>query len=218
MGWSMRYWVFHTAVAIKRPFARLTRARRMQRFLTVMQIKGGERIIDLGGTIDFWLEVPVPLDITVLNLPGSTDPAVPPTHHTIRFVHGDACAVRGEADRRYDIAFSNSVIEHVGDAAHRAAMAAEVQRLAPAYWVQTPSVWFPVEAHSHMPFWWFYPPALRQFFIARWRIKLPAWCEMIETTTVLPRAEVERLFPKGEVWTERFLGFAKSYVASGGRH
>jgi hypothetical protein len=210
----MRYWFFHTAVAIKKPFARLARARRMQRFLQVMQITGGERIIDLGGTIDFWLQVSVPLNITVLNLPGSTDPVVPPTHHTIRFVHGDACAVRGEADGRYDIAFSNSVIEHVGDAIHRAAMAAEVQRLAPAYWVQTPSIWFPIEAHSHMPFWWLYPRALQQFFFARWRVKLPAWCEMIETTTVLHREEVERLFPNGQVWTERFVGFAKSYVAS----
>lgn len=213
----MRYWVFHALVAIKRPFARITRGKRMRRFLREMQIKGGERIIDLGGTVDFWLEVPVPLDITVLNLPGSTDPTVPPTHHRIRFVHGDACAVRGEADRRYDIAFSNSVIEHVGGAANRAALAAEVLRLAPRYWVQTPSIWFPMEAHTHMPLWWFYPPAMKMFFIRRWRQKLPAWCEMIEGTTVLSRAEVERLFPRGPVWTERFMGFAKSYVASGPR-
>jgi hypothetical protein len=36
----MRYWVFNTLVAIKRPFMRVTRGRRMQRFLSVMQIKG----------------------------------------------------------------------------------------------------------------------------------------------------------------------------------
>ena len=209
----MRYWMFHAAVAVKRPFARLTRGRRMRRFLDVMAIRGGERIIDLGGTIDFWLDVPVALDVTVLNLPGSTDPVVPPTHHTIRFVHGDACAVRGDADRRYDIAFSNSVIEHVGNAAQRAALASEVHRLAPRHWVQTPSIWFPMEAHTHMPFWWFYPPALKRHFIGNWRRKLPAWCEMVETTTVLSRDEVRRLFPRSTVWTERFLGLAKSYVA-----
>jgi hypothetical protein len=209
----MRYWVFHTLVAIKRPFMSITRGRRMQRFLSVMQIKGGEQIIDLGGTISFWLDVPLPLNITVLNLPGSTDPVVPTTHHTIRFIYGDACNVHGEADGRYDIAFSNSVIEHVGDAAHRAALASEAQRLAPSYWVQTPSIWFPMEAHTHMPLWWFYPPAMKAFFIRRWRIKLPAWCEMVETTTVVSRSEMEQLFPTGEVWTERFLGFAKSYVA-----
>ena len=213
----MRYWVFHTLVAMKRPFARITRGRRMQRFLREMQIQGGERIIDLGGTVDFWLQVPMPLDITVLNLPGSTDPTVPPTHHRIRFVQGDACAVRGAADGVYDIAFSNSVIEHVGDAAKRAALAHEVQRLAPRYWVQTPSIWFPIEAHTHMPLWWFYPVAMKAFFVRRWRQKLPAWCEMIEGTTVLSRDEVARLFPRGPIWTERFLGIAKSYVASGPR-
>jgi len=185
----------------------------MARFLDVMQIRGGERILDLGGTIDFWLDVPLPLDVTVLNLPGSTSPVVPPTHHTIRFVQGDACAVRGAADAPYDIAFSNSVIEHVGDAAHRAALAAEAQRLAPRYWVQTPSIWFPMEAHTHMPLWWFYPPVMKRHFIANWRRKLPAWCEMVETTTVLSRHEMRRLFPGATIWTERFAGIAKSYVA-----
>ncbi len=149
----------------------------------------------------------------MLNLPGSTDPVVPPTHNTIRFIHGDACNVQGEADGRYDVAFSNSVIEHVGDAVHRAALAREAQRLAPSYWVQTPSIWFPMEAHTHMPLWWFYPPSMKAFFIRRWRKNLPAWCEMVETTTVVSRSEMALLFPKGDVWTERFLGFAKSYVA-----
>ena len=209
----MRYWLFKSTQAIKKPFARMMRGRRMARFLDEMQIKGGERIIDLGGTIDFWLGVQQPLDITVLNLPGSTDPVVPPTHHTIRFVHGDACNVVAYADNSFDIAFSNSVIEHVGDAGQRAAMASQARRLAPRYWVQTPSIWFPMEPHTHMPFWWFYPPALKRYCIRGWRKKLPAWCEMIETTTVLPRSEVVALFPEARLWTERFMGFANSYIA-----
>lgn len=210
---AMKYWVYKTTQAIKRPFATMMRGRRMARFLAEMEIRGGERIIDLGGTIDFWLGVAQPLDITVLNLPGSTDPVVPLSHHTIRFVHGDACNAVEYGDMSFDIAFSNSVIEHVGDAGQRAAMAGEARRLAPRYWVQTPSIWFPMEAHTHMPFWWFYPPAVKRFFIRGWRQKLPAWCEMIETTTVLPRREMVALFPEARIWTERFAGFAKSYIA-----
>ena len=113
----------------------------------------------------------------------------------------------------FDIAVSNSVIEHVGDKTKQAEMAHEIQRLAPAYWVQTPSIWFPIEAHTMVPLWWFYPPALKKSLIKRWREKLPHWTEMVETTTVLLRGYFSKLFPDATVWTERKFLFPKSYVA-----
>jgi len=156
--------------------------------------------------------VPVPLQLVMVNLPGTQGP-VPPSHHEITLVEGDACDLPQFADGAFDIAFSNSVIEHVGGPEKRAALAREARRLAPRYWVQTPSIWFPVEAHTYLPFWWFYPPALKRAFIARWRRRLPAWCEMIEGTTVLRRQEMQALFPDATLWTERVMGLPKSYVA-----
>jgi hypothetical protein len=79
--------------------------------------------------------------------------------------------------------------------------------------VQTPSQWFPIEAHCGMPFWWFYPDRLRQYFIERWRKKLPAWTQMVEETTVLTRADLKRLFPEAQILTETSFGVPKSYVA-----
>lgn len=184
----------------------------MNRFIDAMNIRGGERIIDLGGSALFRDAVPVPLDITVLNLPEALDREVPNSHHRITLLEGDACDVTF-ADRSFDIAFSNSVIEHVGGKDRQRALAGEARRLAPRYWVQTPSIWFPVEAHTHMPFWWFYPPAMKAFFIRRWDEKLPAWCEMIKGTTVIPRSDMQEMFPDARIWTERFMGCAKSYVA-----
>jgi hypothetical protein len=64
-----------------------------------------------------------------------------------------------------------------------------------------------------MIFWWFYPRFLKQWFITRWRAKLPDWTEMIEGTTVVSRRELQALFPEAQVVVERFLGFPKSYVA-----
>jgi hypothetical protein len=64
-----------------------------------------------------------------------------------------------------------------------------------------------------MPFWWFYPAVLRSYFIRRWREKLPAWAQMIEDTTVLTKAELQRLFPEAEIIVETIIFFPKSYIA-----
>ena len=138
-----------------RPFSRWTRKRRMRAFIALMGVAEGTAILDLGGQPAFWDQVPFRLKLTILNLPGQLHP-VPPTHHDIRYVEGDACEV-GDAfsDRTFDIVFSNSVIEHVGAADKRESFAQEVRRLGRSYWVQTPSMWFPIEAHSGMPLWWF---------------------------------------------------------------
>lgn len=199
-------------LGIRGPFSAAMRARRTERFVRSLNLKGGERIIDLGGAPSIWADVKPVLDIVMVNLPGAivTDPG---SHHNITYVEGDACGLPQYADNSFDIAFSNSVIEHVGGPEKRAAMAREARRLGRRYWVQTPSIWFPIEAHTYLPFWWFYPEAVRQSFIRRWRRTVPAWCEMIEETTVLQRSEIERLFPDGEIWTERLMGLPKSYVA-----
>ena len=199
-------------LGMRGPFSAAMRARRTEHFVRSLNLQGGERIIDLGGAPSIWSDVKPVLDIVMVNLPGGIvkDPG---SHHNITYVEGDACDLPQYADNSFDIAFSNSVIEHVGGPEKRAAMAREARRLGRRYWIQTPSIWFPIEAHTYLPFWWFYPPAVKRSFIARWRRTVPAWCEMIEGTTVLHRSEIERLFPDGEIWTERLLGLPKSYVA-----
>lgn len=185
----------------------------MASFIREMGLSGGERIIDLGGAPGSWRYIPFPLKIVIVNLPGAVE-RDPNTHHEIEYIEGDACDLSQYADGSFDIAFSNSVIEHVGGPEKRAALAREARRLAPRYWVQTPSIWFPIEAHTYLPFWWFYPPFAKRAFIRRWRRTLPAWCEMIEGTTVLSRAEVRGLFPDARILTERSFGLTKSYIAA----
>jgi hypothetical protein len=64
-----------------------------------------------------------------------------------------------------------------------------------------------------MPFWWFYPKAMRWKILRRWRRKLPAWTDMINGTTVLKRDALEKLFPGATILVERVLGIPKSYIA-----
>jgi len=184
----------------------------MQEYVERMQFAAGTSVLDLGGQPMIWDSVQLQLRITILNLPGVAENEVV-SHQSIDYVEGDACKVSEFMDRQFDTVFSNSVIEHVGPAEKQAEFAREVRRLGKSYWVQTPSKWFPIEAHCGMPLWWFYPPSLRRHYIERWRRKLPGWTEMVEGTRVLTKADLQRLFPESTIRTERVLGIPKSYTA-----
>ncbi len=210
---EFRYLRFRIFQTFKAPFSRRSRLRRMQQFASFLTRPIEElRILDLGGTPKIWECIPEKLNLTLLNLPGTVE-SNEPSHHNLSYVEGDACDVNMFGDREFDLVFSNSVIEHVGGEAKQRAFAAEVSRLGRAYWVQTPSLWFPIEAHCGMPFWWFYPSLLRRRLIDRWRRKLPAWAEMVDETRVLTRTTIRRLFPDARILSERACGFTKSYVA-----
>src|SRR5688572_9863699 len=116
---------------------RHARAVRMRHLLRLLRPPPGARVVDLGGHEALWRMVPHDFHVTLVNLPGGG----PPVWDTARYrlVEADACDLRDLfADNSFDIAFSNSTIEHVGGPPRQALFAAEVRRLAPAYWVQTP--------------------------------------------------------------------------------
>jgi Methyltransferase domain len=198
---------------LMQPLSRRARQRRMRTFLMRMSVAEGMSILDLGGRPQFWNDVPFALNLTILKLPGNVETCE--SKHNIPYLEGDACQIDGIENRAFDIVFSNSVIEHVGLADRQADLAREVRRLGRSYWVQTPSKWFPVEAHNGMPFWWFYPTRIRRYFIDRWRRILPGnpWTGMIEETTVLSKRNLKQLFPEAAALVEHFWGIPKSSIA-----
>lgn len=184
----------------------------MGAFIRRMQLTPSTRILDLGGQPQTWQSVEIPLEITILNLSGVADVSIELTKHEVRYVEGDACSLTNFSRGDFDVVYSNSVIEHVGPEDRQEAFASEVRRLGSRYWVQTPSKWFPVEAHCGMPFWWFYPEPVRRALIERWRKKLPAWTEMVGGTRVLTLERLRALFPGALASTEWMFGFPKSYT------
>lgn len=191
------------------------RRRRMAEFVRRVAPTPGARILDLGGSPEIWRLLPERYDVTLVNLPGGMDKlagALVDGRRDFRVVLADACDLRDLFDDdAFDVVFSNSVIEHVGDAARRRAFAREVRRLAPAYWVQTPSPRFPIEPHTGVPYFFSLPASVRRRMIESWRRTLPLYAEMVDGTTVVHAEEMAALFPDAEVYRERVLGFEKSY-------
>jgi methyltransferase family protein len=179
------------------------------------------RILDVGGTNEFWEHRGwagrEDVQITLLNLAPQRR-----RHENIVPVVGDATAVEAE-DRAFDVAFSNSVIEHLFDAASQRAMAREIQRVGRAYWVQTPNFWFPIEPHFLMPGWQWLPESTRVAIIRRRACGWRGPCEdadearsVVREIRLLRRRELRKLFPGARIVAERFGGAVKSWIALDG--
>lgn len=179
------------------------------------------RVVDLGGTVEWWRRAPIrPREVVVINLyePGDSDTP------GLRPVHGDACQARSALDESgvdaaFDLVFSNSLLEHVGGHVNRVALAREVRALAPRHWVQTPYRYFPVEPHWVFPMMQFLPVAMRTRVARDWPLShTPSATsaealEEVQWTELIGVTELRGYFPESKVVTERMAGLVKSIVA-----
>ena len=138
----------------------------------------------------------------------------------VRQEKGDGCALP-YADQSFEIAFSNSVIEHVGDLSKQTAFAREVRRVGRKVWVQTPALECPFEPHLLAIGLHWIPGSLG--YLARKYLSPRAWIDgpgsetmqdILGHTRLLSRREFGELFPDCRIVTERILWvLPKSYIA-----
>jgi Methyltransferase domain len=197
------------------------RRERVRRFARLLDgITNGVRILDVGGTLHFWLrhreELPAHVSVTVLNLDSSEHPE----HPWLRCVAGDARRMDMFAANEFDFCFSNSVIEHLGTFADQSLAANEIRRVARGYFVQTPNIWFPIEPHFLVPGWQFAPLAVRSYLLQRrdlgWmpRQEDPALARaQVESIRLLSEREIRSLFPDGRIHREKVGLLTKSITA-----
>jgi len=180
------------------------------------------RIIDIGGTELFWEQRGwagnSEYEILTVNLEAN-----PTGYGNIKSVKNDATNLSEYTDGQFDVAFSNSVIEHLFTFENQRLMAKEVQRVAKSYWVQTPDFWFPIEPHFHVPGWQWLPAPVRTVLIKNfrcgWRGPCSTWEEAKEAVAevrLLSSGEMRKLFPNADFWFERVYGLTKSIVAYDG--
>lgn len=177
------------------------------------------QILDVGGSSIFWkqrgYEHKNNIKITLLNLE---------TEHTfsknICSIAGDACDLSRFYDNQFDIVFSNSVIEHVGNIQRQKQLAIEIKRVGKGYFLQTPNYWFPMEPHfftfgyQYMPLWlrsllihWFNLGAM-----GRQKDMKKAF-EIADSIHLLSKKQLKKLFPDAKIFNEYCLGFTKSFIA-----
>lgn len=223
--------------ALYRGFMPGFRGRRHADFRRRLDVQGGERILDVGGYPAVWDGTGLGGMVTCLNLDIEDDTSNPgrdPAPEVM--VHGAGSRpdvprrVRGDArdlpfaDGAFDVAFSNSVIEHVGAWEDQRRFAAEIRRVAPRLWVQTPNRWFPVEPHLVAPLVHFLPRRV-QPVVARWatpwgwenRPTAGQARAFIAGIRLLTFREMRELFPDCEILRERWMGMTKSFIAVRGK-
>ncbi|MFQ4142089.1 methyltransferase domain-containing protein [Chlorogloeopsis sp. ULAP02] len=180
------------------------------------------KILDVGGRPSFWENTglfnqeSLELEITLLNIEQIN-------HPKFKCVVGDARKMYQFKDLEFDIVFSNSVIEHVGDYNEQLQMANEVKRVGKKYFIQTPNLYFPIEPHFVFPFFQFLPIVVRVWLLTHfnlgWRKKTPDKQQALSSVTsikLLSKQKLMNLFPEGKLYEEKFGYLTKSFIVYGG--
>jgi hypothetical protein len=206
----------------KNSLASQMRMRRHSFFLSLLdKIPEPITILDIGGTESYWNVVMEPaqknVEITLLNRYSQIV-----NKEGFSSLQGDARSLNFD-NQSFDVIFSNSVIEHVGNFSDQQRMASEVHRVGKRYFIQTPNRLFPIEPHFIFPFFQFLPINwqiwLVRHFNLGWMKKQStneSALELIRSIRLLDKQELQRLFPGASIYEEKFLGLTKSFIIYSG--
>jgi SAM-dependent methyltransferase len=176
------------------------RERKMRLFLEAMRPDAGTTVVDVGvGDTGFSTEpgvarthnffeamYPWPEQLTAVSdvpLPQFAE-AFP----EIRCFTADGRELPFEDDT-FDIAFSNAVLEHVGDRDDQRRFVHELCRVAGRVFISTPNRWFPIELHTLLPFVHWLPRGPRDALLRS--LRQSAWTHL----NLLGPRELLALFP-----------------------
>ena len=200
---------------LHRPFGRYFRRKRFQRFWRSFQLTAETRLLDLGGYEYYWSFFDSRPRVTIVNLEAPKE-----RNRAFDWVVADARQLPFQ-DGAFDVVFSNSVIEHVGDQASRKAFAREAMRVGRHYYVQTPYRWFPMEPHLMTPLIHYFPPSIQKRLLRNFTVwgllvrPTQQGCDaFVDDVRLLDVRELRQLFPQAAIWRERLLGITKSLIAS----
>ncbi len=118
------------------------------------------------------------------------------------------------ADKAFDVAWSNAVIEHVGDRDRQLLFLREIRRVSSRAFVTTPNRRFPVEVHTRVPLLHYLPK--RQFDRCL-RLMGKAWATG-SYMNLLSLSDLKRLLTDAgiddyEIFKNKLAGFTLDFVA-----
>jgi ubiquinone/menaquinone biosynthesis C-methylase UbiE len=194
-------------IDFQRPIRQYFRKRRFKTFVSDYQ--ACQTILDVGGDHNMWPSVGRTEGITIINI------RVPQDTGSFKYIAGSGCDMPFE-DKSFDLAFSNSAIEHVGSEENQFKFAREMMRVGKRIYCQTPSRLFPIDPHltslflHWLPISWLKPKLLRYITLNGW-----LWGKPYEyDVTWISKRKLQKMFPGCKIKTERFLFMPKSFIAS----
>ncbi len=133
-----------------------------------------------------------------------------------KYLQADVKDISWIPDRSFDISFSNSLIEHIGDLSAQAAVVREMLRVGTHLYLQTPNRNFFWEPHYSVPFvhWLSLPSRMKV-------LKLISGTTLAAQYDAYINDPVQLLWPMNSTTSpqssfdckrERLLGFSKSFV------
>jgi ubiquinone/menaquinone biosynthesis C-methylase UbiE len=175
------------------------------------------KILDIGGYEEFWINAGLTdrsdIHITILNLESSKT-----KHKNLISVKGNATNLSAYSDNSFDIAFSNSVIEHLYNSDQQLKMAYEIMRVGKYHYVQTPNKYFIIEPHYLLPYFQFIPKSIRFYILTKTKFsRFKKWSsneaqQYLDEILLLSEKDMKELFPSSKLTKEKFMGMTKSFV------
>jgi SAM-dependent methyltransferase len=190
---------------------------RIQFFCSAFPPSACRTVLDVGGTAQIWDMLDGSYEVTLLNTDSKELAA-----GCYQCVIGDGRSLQF-SNNSFDVAFSNSVIEHVGNWEDMQRFASELRRVGKSFYCQTPNKWFPIEPHLGTVFLHWWPQILNLFFVTRyftlWGLMNKPTRKQVEESLanirLLTHRDLQQLFPGATIVAERFLLLSKSYVTHG---
>lgn len=176
------------------------------------------RVLDIGGTDYFWETIEINhrkhWKITLLN-----SEKIDRQNDDFKYLLGDALDLSNLCFDDYDLIFSNSVIEHVGGMDEQRQFANQILFLNKPFFIQTPNYYFPFEPHFLFLGFQFLPIKFRAWLIRHFDL---GWYKkeldykksllLASSIHLLKFKELQSLFPKCNIYKEKFLFMTKSFV------
>ena len=196
------------------------RRNRFQLFLKCLDNCGiiNPKIVDIGGYDKFWQQLNsfFHLEFSPILVNISKDWI---NNFNYISVVGNGRDLSFIKDKAFDIAFSNSVIEHISKLEDQMKMINNLRRVAKYYFIQTPAFVFPLEPHFLFPFFHWLPLKIRIWFVMHfnlgWFNKASNEIEakkIVESIRIMKKKEFNFLQVNASIITEKFYFIPKSYI------
>jgi hypothetical protein len=133
---------------------------------------------------------------------------------------GDACELPAAlAGKRFDLVFSNPVIDQVGGHHRRLQFAENANALSDRHWIQTACPYFPLDAATLFPLQQQLPLAGRAWLARHWPLghrRVSGWPDSVAINLEiegLSKTALAYYFPDSKIVRERWAGVVKSLIA-----